>query len=324
MITESSGLVEATFFKSDAERQYISRSSRPNILFVLTDQQRHDWVGSDPDVPVRTPNLDALGQRGVHFANAVCPAPLCAPSRTCLASGLEYDRIGIRRNEDYPFERPTYYGCLRDEAGYETIGLGDIDLHMDSPTWGVDGTYALASMGFDEGIEIPGKRAMIRTYRNDLTESERVEVDDTGSQMPPNVDPGENEPANAYIAYLRDRGLLEAYVEDMEERLFDDRPVSNFATTRPAPLPDDAYVDNWVGRHAFEFLRSAPRDRPWHLVVNFVGPHEPMDVTEEMHGWYRDPDVEFPGPVGSGCQLDSGTHQEIRRNYAAMCENIDR
>jgi arylsulfatase A-like enzyme len=49
-----------------------------------------------------------------------------------------------------------------------------------------------------------------------------------------------------------------------------------------------------------------------------------MDVTEEMHGWYRDPDITFPEPVAPGDDLDPEMHQEIRRNYAAMIENIDR
>jgi len=297
-------------------------ADRPNVLLVLTDQQRHDWVGSNPDVPVRTPALDRLGERGVHFTNTVCPAPLCAPSRSCLASGLEYDTVGITGNEDYPGDRPTYYSRLRD-AGYETVGVGDIDLHMDSPTWGLDGRYALDSMGFSDGIEIPGKRAMVGTYRSDLAETERVDLDGP-EELPPGVNPGENETTTAYPADLRERGLLAAYIEDMEDRLYSDRPVSNFATTRPAPLPEDAYVDNWVGRKALEFLESAPEDRPWHLAVNFVGPHEPMDVTEEMHGWYRDPDVAFPDPIDPAGDLDPGTHQEIRRNYAAIVENVDR
>ncbi|QLH82056.1 hypothetical protein [Halosimplex pelagicum] len=49
-----------------------------------------------------------------------------------------------------------------------------------------------------------------------------------------------------------------------------------------------------------------------------------MDVTGAMHGWYRDPDIEFPAPVDPDGELDAETHQEIRRNYAAMCENVDR
>jgi len=43
-----------------------------------------------------------------------------------------------------------------------------------------------------------------------------------------------------------------------------------------------------------------------------------------MHGWYRDPDVTFSEPVNPDIDIDSETHQEVRRNYAAMIENIDR
>jgi arylsulfatase A-like enzyme len=299
----------------------VSAPEQPNVLFVLTDQQRQDWVGGHPEVPVRTPNLDALGERGVHFTNAVTPAPLCAPARTCLASGLSYDRCGILDNENYPFERPTLYQRLRD-AGYETIGVGDIDLHMESAVWGLDGRYALDAMGFSDGVEIPGKRAMVHTYRRQLSEFD-TRYDDL-DLVPPGVDPGPDEPANAYMADLADAGVLETYVEDMEDRLHSDRPVSNFATTDPAPIPPEHYVDNWVGQRGLEHLREAPVDQPWNLVVNFVGPHEPMDITAEMHEWYRDPTIEFPSPVNPGTELDEATHQEIRRNYAAMCENVDR
>ena len=38
--------------------------------------------------------------------------------------------------------------------------------------------------------------------------------------------------------------------------------------------------------------------------MNFAGPHNPWDVTEEMHGWYRDPDVEFPDRVHPGDRID--------------------
>jgi arylsulfatase A-like enzyme len=300
----------------------VSTVDRPNVLLVLTDQQRPDWIGSDPDVPVRTPVLCELANRGVHFTNAVCPAPLCAPSRTCLASGMEYDRCGIQRNEDYPFDHPTLYDRLRDDGGYETIGVGDIDLHMGSPIWGIDGRFALDAVGFDNGVEIPGKRAMIGTYRRDLADFD-VSYDGI-DEFPPDVGLGPDEPKNAYMAFLRERGLLDAYVGDIEERLHGDRPVSHFSTTRPAPVPQAASVDDWVGRQALDHLDGAPEDRPWFLAVNFVGPHEPMDVTESMHGWYRDPDVEFPEPTAPDGDLDSETHQAIRRNYAAMCENVDR
>jgi choline-sulfatase len=80
----------------------------------------------------------------------------------------------------------------------------------------------------------------------------------------------------------------------------------------------------WIAANGLELLENAPEDRPWHLQVSFAGPHDPLDVTEEMHGWYRDPGVDFPEPTAPAGDLTPAEHQEARRNYAAMCENIDR
>ena len=42
----------------------------PNILFLFTDQQRPDWIEMNREIPVRTPHIPALGNRGVRFTNA--------------------------------------------------------------------------------------------------------------------------------------------------------------------------------------------------------------------------------------------------------------
>ena len=93
----------------------------PNFLLLFPDQLRFDWIGN-PEVPVRTPNLERLRRRGVLFRRAVVPSPLCAPSRACLAAGKEYDRCGVRSNADnYPLRQTTYYSLLR-AAGYHVAG----------------------------------------------------------------------------------------------------------------------------------------------------------------------------------------------------------
>jgi arylsulfatase A-like enzyme len=86
-------------------------------------------------------------------------------------------------------------------------------------------------------------------------------------------------------------------------------------------LPEDAYCDNWVAENGLRFLHAFPSDQPWHLVINFTGPHSPMDVTASMRARWQD--VPLPPP-------DDGDHPDAegvlrnRQNYAAMVENIDR
>ena len=63
--------------------------SQPNILFVMTDQQRFDTISALGARVVNTPNLDRLVSRGIACTNAYSSCPVCVPSRYSLMSGCE-------------------------------------------------------------------------------------------------------------------------------------------------------------------------------------------------------------------------------------------
>ncbi|MEP3350460.1 MAG: sulfatase-like hydrolase/transferase, partial [Marinomonas sp.] len=54
---------------------------KKNILFIMCDQLRFDYLGCTGHPHIRTPNIDALAARGMLFENAFCNAALCGPSR---------------------------------------------------------------------------------------------------------------------------------------------------------------------------------------------------------------------------------------------------
>ena len=266
-------------------------ASRPNILLFLPDQHRFDWLGSTAGLPVRTPNIDALAERGVRFTNAICPSPVCVPSRAALASGKEFDRCGTPDNNfNYPVNQVTFYRLLRD-SGYFVAGCGKFDLAKPARTWGRDGKQVVTGVsyldlwGFSDGIDNGGKHDAIMGYKK--------------GQVGP------------YMAYLESRGLVQEHLADYDRR----RRYDDYVT----PLPDDAYCDNWIARNGLGLLGQAPSGRPWFLQVNFNGPHEPMDVTASMKDRWKD--VKFPSPNNGPPELD---HDGIRQNYSGMVENIDR
>jgi len=272
--------------------------SQPNILVILADQHRPDYVGYLGDVPVRTPNLDDLADDGIGFQNAVTPSPVCGPARSCLASGLEYDRCYVRDHhsgQDFPLGVPSLYGRLRDQGGYHTIGTGKFDLQKYSGEWGIKGQKNLEANGFSAGLNT------------------------CGNHTPDTI-------ADPYTAYLESEGLLDEYVAEQERRENSEYVYfegSDAGSTFPSSLPKKAYHDNFIGRRSLSYLEEAPTDQPWFMQINFVNPHNPWNVTEEMHEWYRNPDVDFPEPIDPDERFDAEVHQEIRRNYAAMVENID-
>ncbi|MXZ15471.1 MAG: sulfatase-like hydrolase/transferase, partial [Acidimicrobiales bacterium] len=74
-------------------------ASQPNVLFIITDQQRADHVGFASNDVVRTPNLDALAARGMVFDNAWVANPVCMPNRSTIMTGRMPSSHGVVFND---------------------------------------------------------------------------------------------------------------------------------------------------------------------------------------------------------------------------------
>lgn len=94
---------------------------RPNILFVITDQQRHDTIAAAGFPYMHTPVLDRLAREGVCFSHMFCTSPSCAPSRASLFTGLYPHTTGVYRNDESWTH--TWVQQLA-EAGYRCVNVG--------------------------------------------------------------------------------------------------------------------------------------------------------------------------------------------------------
>ncbi|MBN1345228.1 MAG: sulfatase [Phycisphaerae bacterium] len=101
------------------------RNDRPNILFILTDDQRWDAMSCMGHPFLKTPQMDRLATEGARLANAFVTTSLCSPSRACFLTGMHAHRHGVRTNEsiDIRPDTPTFPQLLR-QAGYETAFVG--------------------------------------------------------------------------------------------------------------------------------------------------------------------------------------------------------
>ncbi len=94
---------------------------RPNIIFIITDQQRFDTIRAHGYDYVDTPNIDRLVNEGVSFTNCHVSAPSCAPSRASLFTGYYPHTTGILRNADQ-----WNHSWIEDlaDSGYQCVNIG--------------------------------------------------------------------------------------------------------------------------------------------------------------------------------------------------------
>ncbi len=103
--------------------------SRPNIVLILTDQQRGDCIGLDGHPALQTPNIDWIGCSGTFFRRAYSECPSCIPARRVLMSGQAPDvnRMVAMRG-GVPFDPPHTLAGELTRAGYQTEMIGKIHL----------------------------------------------------------------------------------------------------------------------------------------------------------------------------------------------------
>ncbi|CAM4346908.1 arylsulfatase [Paenibacillus alkaliterrae] len=108
-------------------------SKQPNIVMIMTDQQRWDTLGSYGNEIIETVNLDALASEGTVFEHAYTPSPSCVPARASLLTGMDPWHTGIlgMGAGQGPMETGfahTLPGVLAD-AGYHTQGIGKMHFY---------------------------------------------------------------------------------------------------------------------------------------------------------------------------------------------------
>lgn len=105
--------------------------NKPNIIFLMTDDQRWDNMGCYGRPEFTTPNIDKLSAEGVTFDNAFYTVAICMPSRVTMLTGrhISNHRVGFVAPNDYTLSQAdfakSYPAILKDE-GYRTGFIGKV------------------------------------------------------------------------------------------------------------------------------------------------------------------------------------------------------
>lgn len=121
-------------------------AARPNILWVVTEDDTADFVGAYGDPLARTPTFDRLAREGVLFERAYAAAPVCAPSRASLITGMYATSLGLQhmRSKAAVPEWLHFYPYYLRQAGYFTTNAEKTDYNTDvlPGTWDQNGKQA--------------------------------------------------------------------------------------------------------------------------------------------------------------------------------------
>lgn len=110
-----------------------TKSDKPNIIFILTDDQRWDALGHAGNPIIQTPNMDDLAKDGTYFENAFVTTPICAASRASFITGM-YERshgftFGTKPLQE-KYINHTYPKLLK-ENGYHTGFIGKFGMRFE-------------------------------------------------------------------------------------------------------------------------------------------------------------------------------------------------
>ena len=168
--------------KEIQQLQTIAGQKKMNVIFILTDDHRYDFMGFTGKIPwLKTPGMDKLAKEGAYFKNAFVTTSLCSPSRASILTG-QYSHVHTIIDNQAP-EPPNlvYFPQYLQQAGYQTAFFGK--WHMgednDNPRPGFNHWESFRGQGvyYNPNLNINGKKIQYKdsTYITDLLTEHSLE-----------------------------------------------------------------------------------------------------------------------------------------------------
>jgi len=259
---------------------------KPNILFIMTDQQRFDTIASLGNSDIYTPNLDRLVKRGITFTNCYSTCPECVPARATIRTGCEPNKTLIYGNAYFdkpnPGQAPTiegrcglYLAKTMKNLGYRTFGIGKFH----TIPWDED-------LGYDVHLH--------------------------SEEIYKNADQRFRDSYSSWIAKEHSEfNFIEGLMGERTEMYY---------MPQMSTMPAEMTVERWAADRAVEQIKS-DSSKPYFGFVSFVGPHPPFAPPIPFNRMY-DPD-KMPNPLKGDINLDHMDEHIPWMNHLIWAEDIN-
>lgn len=260
--------------------------NKPNILFIVTDQQRFDTISALGNEKIYTPNLDWLVKRGISFTNMYSVCPVCVPARYNIRTGRDpltttvFENIApiplSTQSENMEERCGDYLPRVMSKLGYRTFGIGKFHT---MPAWDEE-------LGYD-----------VHLHTEELFANPDQRSRDAFASFIAKEHPEYN-----FIEQLHGERTNMYYIPQM------------------SPLPIELTVESFVTDKAIEQINSSDK-RPYFGFVSFIGPHPPCAPPIPYNRMYN-PD-NMPNPVKGNIKIDYMDEQIPWMNHFIWAEDIN-
>ena len=268
-------------------------TNQPNILMIMTDQHRADWLGCNGHPVVKTPHIDSLAARGVNFSNFNVATPVCMPNRASILTGRYPSVHGLRHNGLHLSVRETTFVELLRDAGYATALIGKNHVQPMTNRPPQLGTRPDVNAAFPEAQKPDGARY-------DLEQPHHYEV------------PGRFDIPLPYYGFdhvdmvtLHGDQCSGHYLQALIEARNDWRDLRDSKNQLPhdyvcpqairTPIPEELYPTAFVRDRAIAYL-SEPATGPRFTFVSFPDPHHPFTPPGKYWDMYHPDQFEIECP----------------------------
>lgn len=251
------------------------KSTKQNVLFVMFDQLRFDYLGCSGHPSIKTPNIDRLAKKGVRFTHAYAQSTICGASRMSFYTGRYVNSHGAAWN-DFPLRVGEWtMGDHLRKAGMGCYLVGKTHMRVDAE--------GMARLGLAPESAIGARQAECGF---DVV----VREDGLVGQGPE----GFYSDQQPYNEYLKSKGYG------------GENPWADFANAgeedgvtasgwfmrhadKPANIAEQDSETPWLTREAIRFVRDA--ESPWCTHVSYIKPHWPYIVPAPYHDMYGSEDI---------------------------------
>ena len=284
-------------------------ATSPNVIFIITDQQRFDAMSVAGNSILKTPNLDRLAREGAYFKLCYSQCPVCGPARTSLMTGRTIEHTRVRTNFDSNDPNRTPMPCYDEilaDQGYATEYYGK----WHSPLGrALKYDNAVTPAGKAEWERGPGLSTEYNAYLDQHVK--RVKL----FHNPDFADSGMQEQTFDHRPYKTNpldsrHGLEPGIKTDANgKKLVVRQPDQHGVSTVPAEHTITAFEAK-LTLSALE--RLAKQDKPFSLHCSFHFPHSPMTPSEPYASMFNPKDMIPPTSISDPMDNSPYVHENGR------------